>query len=228
MDYIQNINKIKENVRRICLEYARDEKGITIVAAVKTQTSQTVKDLAGALADVGENRVQEFIEHYDAALPFRWHFIGRLQTNKVKYLIGKNVLIHSLDREDLANEINRLSVKNGIITECLAEVNMAKEETKGGVFPEDLPGFLKAAEKYKGIKVSGLMSVLPAISGGKTEEYYAALQKLFEEAKSRSYEKNIDIKYLSAGMSNDYNIAIKYGANIIRPGTVIFGERKYV
>ncbi|MDR2091076.1 MAG: YggS family pyridoxal phosphate-dependent enzyme [Clostridiales bacterium] len=226
MDCIQNILNIKERVKDIARENGTDAEKITLIAAVKTQTTAVVRSLSGVIGDAGENRVQEFLEHYDEKLPFKWHFIGRLQTNKVKYLIGKNVLIHSLDRVELAREIDRLSMKNGVVTECLAEVNIGGEESKGGVSAEEFGGFIDALEGFGGIAVSGIMSVLPRGNLSETEGYYAELRELFERAK-KIKRKNFDCKYLSAGMSNDYETAIKYGANMIRLGTAIFGERVY-
>jgi pyridoxal phosphate enzyme (YggS family) len=245
MDYIQNILDIEESIKKI-LPNKADREGLILIAAAKTQTAETIAGLLGVISDIGENRVQEFLEHYDAINgklsekinrnfserygavnekhSFKWHFIGRLQTNKVKYLIGKDVLIHSIDREDLAAEINRLSKKNNVVTECLIEVNIGKEESKGGIPTEETEKFIDSMEKFDGILISGLMSILPKGDAEETERYYAELKELFERVK-KIKRKNFDCKFLSAGMSNDYKTAIAYGANMIRLGTAIFGER---
>jgi pyridoxal phosphate enzyme (YggS family) len=260
MDYIKNILDIEESIKKILPKEAAEK--ITLIAAAKTQTSETVAGLFGIIGDIVENRVPEFLEHYDAIngefsrkinreisavngefssetsreflsncdaadgkpIRFKWHFIGRLQTNKVKYLIGKDVLIHSLDREDLAAEINRLSLKNNVVTECLIEVNIGNEESKGGISAEAVEGFIESLERFDGIFISGLMSVLPKADAENTQRYYAELHKLFERVKTIK-RKNFDCKFLSAGMSNDYKTAIAYGANMIRLGTAIFGAR---
>ncbi|MDR3263603.1 MAG: YggS family pyridoxal phosphate-dependent enzyme [Clostridiales bacterium] len=231
MDFPQKIAEIKNTVKTICAEAGTDADKVIIVAAVKTRSADDVCRLKGLINDIGENRVQEFNEHYlevvCGAETFKWHFIGRLQTNKVKYLIEKDVLIHSLDREELAAEINRLSLKHGVITECLAEINIADEPSKGGILFDDTENFLKSLENYQNIKIKGIMSVLPAITPEEgLDEYYIKLGGLYERIKKLSI-KNLDCKYLSAGMSNDYRTALKYGANIIRLGTSIFGPRDY-
>ncbi|MDR1939519.1 MAG: YggS family pyridoxal phosphate-dependent enzyme [Clostridiales bacterium] len=228
MDIQKNIAEIKANIAEACKAAGRNPDEVIITAAVKTQTKETVCGLSGLISDVGENRVQEFLGHYDAGLPFRWHFIGRLQTNKIKYLIGggKNVLIHSLDRAGLAEEIDAVSKRRGVVTECLVEVNIGGEESKGGISPDCTAGFIASLAEYKNIKIKGLMSVMPNADGERLAEYYKTLRALFDETKTAG-GPNVDCVYLSAGMSNDYIAAIKYGANIVRLGTAIFGARSY-
>ena len=224
MDYTKNIASVRSNLEKVCLDIGRDPSEIILVAAAKTQTAETVGYISGLIGDIGENRVQEFVSHYEACLPVRWHFIGRLQTNKVKYLIGKNVLIHSLDRRELALEIDRLSLKAGTVTECLVEINIGGEQSKGGAATGEAVSFVKWLESCRGIKIKGIMSVLPRLSGNELEKAYAALSGLFAEIKALKLS-NLDCIYLSAGMSDDYAVAVRYGANIIRLGTAIFGPR---
>ncbi|MDR2046451.1 MAG: YggS family pyridoxal phosphate-dependent enzyme [Clostridiales bacterium] len=226
MDYKANIEKIRSDIREVCRECGRSPDEITLIAAVKTQTSGAIAAVAGCVSDLGENRVQEFVAHYAKDAPFKWHFIGRLQTNKVKYLIGKDVLIHSLDREELAKEIDRLSLKNSVITDCLVEVNIADEASKGGTSADGAEEFINGLAMRRGIRVLGLMSVLPASdNAADTERYYRALYELFVRVRNMR-GGNLDCKYLSAGMSNDYKTAVKYGANMIRLGSAIFGKRE--
>lgn len=216
--------KAIEEIRRAVAATGRE---VTVVAAAKTRTKEEIDALMQCAPDfvLGENRVQEFREAYNPAYP--WHFIGQLQTNKVKYIIGKVSLIHSLDRTELADEIEKRAEKCGVVQDCLVEVNMGSEISKGGVEPDSAAEFVKSLAGYGHIRVRGLMSVLPAL--GDTPELrrlYAELQALYGEACGIKQD-NAKIDLLSAGMTNDYHVALEYGANIIRVGRAIFGERIY-
>lgn len=213
-----------EEVRRAVAECGRE---VTLVAAVKMQTKETVDELMSVAPDfvLGENRVQELTAKYDPA--YRWHFIGQLQTNKVKYIVDKVELIHSLDREELAKEIEKQAAKHGKVQDCLVEVNMGSEISKGGVAPAETVDFIRSLASYGHIRVRGLMSVLPNL--GDTPELralYASLRDLFAEVRNMKQE-NLSADYLSAGMSGDYKIALEYGSNMIRLGRTLFGERVY-
>lgn len=213
-----------EEVRKAVAECGRE---VTLVAAVKMQTKETVDELMRVAPDfvLGENRVQELTAKYDPA--YRWHFIGQLQTNKVKYIVDKVELIHSLDREELAKEIEKQAAKHGKVQDCLVEVNMGSEISKGGVAPSETVGFIRSLASYGHIRVRGLMSVLPNL--GDTPELralYASLRDLFGDVRNMKQE-NLSADYLSAGMSGDYKIALEYGSNMIRLGRTLFGERVY-
>lgn len=213
-----------EEVRRAVAECGRE---VTLVAAVKMQTKETVDELMRVAPDfvLGENRVQELTAKYDPA--YRWHFIGQLQTNKVKYIADKVELIHSLDREELAKEIEKQAAKHGKVQDCLVEINMGSEISKGGVAPAETVDFIRSLASYGHIRVRGLMSVLPNL--GDTPELralYASLRDLFAEVRNMKQE-NLSADYLSAGMSGDYKIALEYGSNMIRLGRTLFGERVY-
>lgn len=213
-----------EEVRRAVAECGRE---VTLVAAVKMQTKETVDELMRVAPDfvLGENRVQELTAKYDPA--YRWHFIGQLQTNKVKYIADKVELIHSLDREELAKEIEKQAAKHGKVQDCLVEVNIGSEISKGGVAPAETVDFIRSLASYGHIRVRGLMSVLPNL--GDTPELralYASLRDLFAEVRNMKQE-NLSADYLSAGMSGDYKIALEYGSNMIRLGRTLFGERVY-
>lgn len=212
------------DVRRAVGECGRE---VTVVAAVKMQTSETVDELMKIAPDfvLGENRVQELTAKYNPA--YRWQFIGQLQTNKVKYIIDKVELIHSLDREELAKEIEKQAAKHGKVQDCLVEVNMGSEISKGGVAPEAAEDFIRSLAAYPHIRVKGIMSVLPNLGDTpELNELYASLYELFERVKQIK-QPNLDAVYLSAGMSNDYRVALRHGANIIRLGRTLFGERVY-
>lgn len=193
-----------------------------IVAATKTQNIAAIRECMGSglVAAAGENRVQELIGKYTTE--FRWDFIGRLQTNKVKYIIGKVDLIHSLDRLPLAEQIEKECKKAGIKQKVLIEINGGEEENKGGINLEELDSFLNDVSAFSHIEVCGLMAVAPF---DYTED---RLKTVFDGIYEAYFKrKNSVFKYLSMGMSNDYEIALNCGANIIRPGRTIFGERCY-
>lgn len=216
-----------ESITRIRGEIAQTGRDVTVIAAAKMQSADTLVELMREAPDfvLGENRVQELTAKYDPV--YRWHFIGQLQTNKVKYIIDKVELIHSLDRIELAKEIEKQAAKHGKVQSCLVEVNMGSEISKGGVAPEDVLSFIKELEVFKHIKVEGIMSVLPNIGEGDLlDSQYSKLENLYAEA-AEIKQDNVCFKYLSAGMTNDYRTALRHGSNMIRLGRVLFGERIY-
>ena len=218
---------LKENVKNINKIVAEYDRNIQIIAATKTQAFETIEELKKFSPNItlGENRVQELLDKYNSK--YVWHFIGQLQTNKVKYIIDKVELIHSVDRINLAKEIDKQAKKVNKIQNCLVEINMGNEESKGGIMPENLESFLHDLSIYDNVNIVGLMSVMPNTEDkSELELLYKKLYKLFQSAKSIE-QKNVDIKHLSVGMSNDYKLALKYGSNMIRLGREIFGERVY-
>ena len=220
MVYTEHLEEVREAV-------AACGREVTIVAAVKMQTRETVEELMRVAPDLvlGENRVQELTAKYDPA--YRWHFIGQLQTNKVKYIADKVELIHSLDRAELAKEIEKQAVKHARMLDCLVEVNMGSEISKGGVAPEEVAEFIRSMEEYPHIRVRGLMSVLPNLGEGRElDGMYKKLLSLYESTASLS-TANYRAEILSAGMSGDYKTALCYGSNMIRLGRTLFGERIY-
>ena len=213
---------IEDNVRRIREELDSVNKRVQIVAATKTRTIDEIRTCmqTGLVAAAGENRVQELTEKYDPS--FRWDFIGRLQTNKVKYIIEKATLIHSLDRVGLAETIQKECVKHVKKQDVLIEINTGEEEAKGGIFLRDLDAFLEEIACFDRIVVRGLMAVAPV--------YYTEneLRKTFDTVfNAFDVRKNDVFDTLSMGMSGDYLIAAKCGATMVRPGRAIFGERSY-
>lgn len=216
-----------DNLARIREIVAKYPQKVYLVAASKTQTTDTIDNFMNIAPDfiLGENRVQEFCEKYNDN--YDWHFIGQLQTNKVKYIIDKVSLIHSLDRVELAKEIQKQGAKRNKIQDCLVEINMRTEITKGGVALDEVFDFIKILEDFENIRVVGLMSVLPNIQDeNELDKLYKLLFQVYEKTKLIN-QKNVSIKYLSCGMSNDYEIALKNGANMIRLGRVLFGDRVY-
>ena len=222
------IKMIEENVKNYLKEIAGGNcfgEKITLVAATKTRTAEEInRAIAAGITDVGENRVQEFRDKYEAVKGGRRHFIGHLQTNKVKYLIGKVCLYHSVDRDELACEIARRSQKANIISDILIQINIGNEESKGGYpLAEGFEAY-KRLSQDSALHVKGFMAMLPISSDG---EYLAKLcddmRALFEKAKA----EDGNIEYLSMGMSGDWKLCVSHGANMIRIGTALFGERNY-
>ena len=229
-----NEDKVIENYKNAMsrLETALEESGrnvqdVLVIGASKTMPLERILFVRDN-TDVkifGENRVQELLEKYTPDV--RWHFIGQLQTNKVKYIIDKVELIHSVDRISLLHEIDRQAKKHGKVQDILIEVNIGGEEKKGGVAPAEVIDFAKEVDKYPSVRLKGLMSVLPNVEKDALNAFYLQLSKLYDTLKQTRLD-NADIRYLSAGMSNDYDVAVKYGANIVRLGRALFGEREVI
>lgn len=226
MDNIkENINLIYQNINDICQKINKNPEDITVIAASKTVDAKRLTSLKQLGINIcGENRVQELLEKYDK-VDTEWHFIGRLQTNKVKYLTDKITLLHSLDRENLAKEIEKQYSKQNKILKALIEINIGGELSKGGIEPEKAISFYNIIkEKYPHISICGLMAVMPQYTVKPQKKYYLQMKDIYDKIQSKE-DKNF--KYLSMGMSNDYITAIKYGANMVRLGRVLFGERHY-
>lgn len=213
------INKLFVRIEEVKRECGITRE-ITVVAATKTVSPERINELPKyGIKIAGENRVQELLDKYDEANGLEWHFIGALQTNKVKYIIDKVSLIHSVDREALADEIDRQAEKRGIIANVLVEINVGGETSKSGVSPDRAKSLIDYVAAKKRVRLKGIMSVLPINA---TNEQYA---KLAEFGKYALEKYGADV--ISAGMSGDYEKAIRYGANMIRPGSAIFGKRNY-
>ena len=225
----QNIEKCKAKVDAALKRAGRNDN-VVLVGATKTQPKELIQMIQdnNLLEVVGENHVQEIVEKYETGDKLTWHMIGQLQSNKVKYIIDKVALIHSLDRESLAQEIDKQAKKHNKIMDCLIEINMGSELTKGGIDKNDLDAFMLMLDKYPAIRIRGLMSVLPNTEDKEAlKNMYIELKKLFEGLKVKA-DKRHQIDILSCGMTNDYEMAIEFGgSNMIRLGRVLFGERNY-
>ncbi|MCR5310898.1 MAG: YggS family pyridoxal phosphate-dependent enzyme, partial [Lachnospiraceae bacterium] len=207
----------------------RDPESVTLIAVSKTHpASDVMKAYELGVRDFGENKVQELMDKYDK-LPrdIRWHMIGHLQKNKVKYLIGKVCLIHSVDSFELAKVIDKESAKNGLVTDILIEVNVSGEESKFGVAPKDLCNLLKEISLLPNVRVKGLMTVAPYVEDAEqNRQHFVTLRQLAIDINSQNID-NICIEMLSMGMSGDYEVAVQEGASFVRVGTGIFGARNY-
>ena len=224
---IENYKNAMSRLETALEESGRSRKDVLVIGASKTMPLERILFVRDN-TDVkifGENRVQEFLEKYTPDV--RWHFIGQLQTNKVKYIVDKVELIHSVDRLSLLQEIDRQAKKHGKVQDILIEVNIGGEEKKGGVAPAEVIDFAKEVDKYPSVRLKGLMSVLPNVEKEALNAFYLQLSKLYDTLKQTKLD-NADIRYLSAGMSNDYDVAVKYGANIVRLGRALFGEREVI
>ena len=222
----ENFKRIHENVNNSIAKYRKSTDDVKIMAVTKTVQPEAVNHAITLGIDLlGENKVQEYLSkkdlYYKSA---EMHFIGRLQTNKVKYIINDMSLIHSVDSIKLAQEIDRLALKNSKVQDVLVEVNIAGEESKAGVKPELLKDFLFEVSTLKNIRVKGLMTLPPANSGDK---FLAKMQELYIDISEEKLD-NISMTILSMGTSGDYTQAIKYGSTLVRIGTALFGARTYL
>lgn len=217
-----NIDIIYDKVGVSAEASGRGFQDITIIAATKMQDTESIKVINKlGIMTIGENRVQELLSKYDDKIDVKWHFIGQLQTNKVKYICDKVELIQSLDRLPLAEQINKEAIKRGIVANTLIEVNVANELSKGGIIISNINEFARQVNEYTNINVQGIMSVVPDTEDkDKLEYYFKTLKDSYDEL---GLIDGIDNKYLSMGMSNDYEQAIECGSNMVRLGRIIFG-----
>ncbi len=228
VDISLNIKSLNDKINSILDETGRTINDITVIAVTKTVDLDRVQAAvkAGCL-NLGENRVQELIEKYDNLNEgVNWHMIGRLQTNKVKYIVDKVSLIHSVDRLKLGKEIDRQASKIGRVVPVLVQVNASKESTKAGIDPLDTIDFVNELSRLQNLKVMGLMTIGPNTDNKEDiRSSFRRVKSLFDELK-KSNINNIETRYLSMGMSKDFDIALMEGSNMIRVGTTIFGQRQ--
>ena len=228
MSISERICEVREKIASAAEKSGRRAEDITFVAVTKTHEADIINEAVDCgITDIGENRAQEIVRKYPDIKPVNWHLIGHLQTNKVKYIIDKVKLIHSVDSIKLMDEINRLSEKADKITEVLIQINISGEETKFGIKPEELDMLLDHAGLCGSIRVSGLMTVAPKLDTGMSNRlHFANIYRIYIDNRSKKYD-NVCMKYLSMGMSGDYEDAICEGANLVRIGSAVFGQRDY-
>ena len=225
----ENIRMVRERIARAAREAGRDPGEITLEAATKVQTSDTIRAaIAAGITVCGENRVQELTAHlddcaYDGA---QIHFIGHLQTNKVRFVAGRVDLIESVDSLRLLEAVDRQAARLGLVQDILLEVNIAREASKGGCLPEDLLELARRAGALAHVRVRGVMSIPPAAAGpGENRGYFARTRQLFVDIRKEMGDNNPDINCLSMGMSGDYEDAVREGATLVRVGAALFGPR---
>lgn len=226
----QNVQKIAQDVREAALQAGRDPSEVQVMAVTKTVDPVLVNAAIGAgITLLGGNKAQELCAKYDSYHKdgVQIHFIGHLQTNKVRQIVDKVSMVESVDSIKLAREIDRHCAAIGKVMDVLLEVNIGREENKTGIFPELLPALLEEAGKLEHIRVRGLMTIPPVCE---TEEevlqYFSQMRQLFIDIKQKKYD-NISMEILSMGMSADYLAAVRCGSNIVRIGTAMFGQRNY-
>lgn len=225
----ENLKTIQTQVKSACLRSGRNPGEVTLIAVSKTKPVSALREAYEAGArDFGENKVQELIDKIPQ-LPddIRWHMIGHLQRNKVKYIIGRVSLIHSVDSLRLAEEISRESVRQGVETDILIEVNVAEEESKFGVSIREAPELVEKIALLPGIHIKGLMTIAPYTEvSEKNRLYFVKMRELYVDIERKNID-NVSMNILSMGMTGDYSVAIEEGATCVRVGTGIFGERDY-
>lgn len=236
MSIQERFTSILERKNAAAIRSGRNPEDVTLMAVTKTHGADEINQaIAAGATDIGENRVQELLEKYDKVSPVRWHLIGHLQTNKVKNIIGKVVMIHSVDSMKLAREINKRSEAAGLTTDILIEINSAMEETKSGIAAGDLKELVTEITSECGnIRVRGLMCIPPlAVTPEDARPYFREAKELFDEMKTWDLQKDSYSEerfrpdVLSMGMSGDFEVAIEEGSTIVRVGSSIFGPRNY-
>lgn len=223
----ERILQIREAIADCAMRAGRVPEEISLLAVTKFVDEARIMEAGNAgLHLVGENRVQEFVakQPFFVQNGFMPHFIGQLQTNKVKYIIGQVGLIQSVDRINLAEEISRQAVAHQLVQDILLEVNIGEEPQKGGVFPQELDSVIEVISTLPGICVKGFMCVPPAVGESGSHVYFAKMRKLFDTYAATETER-FKMEHLSMGMSGDYKAAIAEGTTMIRLGTAIFGAR---
>lgn len=224
-----NLEQVKSNIKAACERSGRNYEDVTLIAVSKTKPLSDIEELItyGA-TEFGENKVQELTDKYEnVSTKVNWHLIGHLQTNKVKYIVDKATLIHSVDSVRLASEIEKEANKKGVIANILIQVNIAHEDTKFGVNENEIYDLINEIKNFEHIKIKGLMTIAPFVENPEENRvHFRNLYQLLLDIKSKNID-NIDMSILSMGMTNDYEIAIEEGATMVRVGTGIFGERNY-
>lgn len=225
----ENIARIQERIATACARCGRDPAEITLVSVSKTFPASLVREVvASGISNVGENYVQELLQKQEELhdLPIKWHFIGHLQKNKVRQIIDRVELIHSVDSEPLAREINRRAEAIGKIVEVLMEVNTTAERSKFGVLPEETVGLIRSCQSFASISIAGLMTIGPFLPDPEgSRPMFRTLRRLSDTIRGLQ-QTNVSMRHLSMGMTGDFEVAIEEGATIIRVGTAMFGRRK--
>ena len=224
-----NYEAVKKNIKAACERSGRDKSEVCLIAVSKTKPQEDIMQIYECGEhQFGENYVQEMVDKVDA-LPkdIVWHMIGHLQRNKVKYVVGRASMIHSVDSLRLAEAINQEAVKKGIVADILIEVNVAQEESKFGLKTEEVLPFIEKIANFEHIKVCGLMTIAPFVDNPEeNRQIFANLHKLSVDINEKNID-NVYVNILSMGMTNDYEVAIEEGATMVRVGTGIFGARNY-
>lgn len=224
-----NLHEVQENIRKACERSGRNPEDVTLIAVSKTKPVSDIEQIyVAGIREFGENKVQEMNDK-QKVLPgdINWHMIGHLQRNKVKYIVDNVAMIHSVDSVRLAEEISKEAVKKNVAVDILVEVNVAKEESKFGLYTEDVRQFVEQISKLPGINIKGLMTSAPFVDNPEdNRQYFKKLKDLSVDINAKNID-NVHMDFLSMGMTNDYVVAVEEGATHVRVGTAIFGHRDY-
>lgn len=229
MSIKSNIEYINELKNKAAERSGRQGDDVLLVAVTKLHPPEEINEaIEAGITDIGENKVQEIMDKYDKVNPVRWHLIGHLQTNKVKYIIDKVAMIHSVDSLKLAKEIDKRAAQHGLTMDILIQVNSAEEESKFGVGVDEVDQLIKdITEQCPNVRIRGLMCIAPYEDDvNDARPYFAEVKKIYDKYADSDNER-IDFSYLSMGMTNDFEVAVEEGSNLIRVGTAIFGVRNY-
>ena len=225
----ENLARVQKNINESCNKINRDPNEVTLIAVSKTKPVEMLKEAYDAGARVfGENKVQEIVDKYDQ-MPsdVKWHMIGHLQRNKVKYIVDKVAMIHSVDSLRLAETIEKEAAKKAVIVPILIEVNVAQEESKFGLKPEEVLPLIEQISDFSHIQIKGLMTIAPYVDNAEeNREIFRELKKLSVDIAAKNIN-NVTMSVLSMGMTGDYMVAVQEGATMVRVGTGIFGARNY-
>lgn len=225
----ENLQSVEENIKKACEEAGRKRGEVTLIAVSKTKPVEMLQEIYDQdIRDFGENKVQEMCDKMEV-LPkdIKWHMIGHLQTNKIKYIIGKTELIHSVDSLHLAQEISKQAVKHNVQADILIEINIANEETKFGIDAGDTIQLVREIAELPNIHIKGLMTIAPFVENPEDNRlYFRRIHQLSVDITKENID-NVSMDVLSMGMTGDYMVAIEEGATMVRVGTGIFGERNY-
>lgn len=225
----ENLKKVEDNVDAACREAGRSRDEVTLIAVSKTKPVEMLSTIYNqGIRDFGENKVQEMCDKMEQ-LPsdIRWHMIGHLQTNKVKYIVGHTTLIHSVDSLHLAKEIEKQAEKKDVTADILVEVNIAEEESKFGIHKEETYELVRQIAALPHVHICGLMTIAPYVENPEDNRmYFRGIRQLSVDIAEQNID-NVDMDVLSMGMTGDYMVAIEEGATMVRVGTGIFGERNY-
>lgn len=221
------LNDVKVRISAAAKECGRVPEDIKLIAVTKTYPIEAMNEaIRLGVTDIGENKPQEIRDKFDNVSPVNWHLIGHLQTNKVKYIIDRCTLVHSVDSIKLMAEIDRQAQNHNRDIDILIQVNISGEESKSGIAPDELPLLLEYAKNLTNTHVKGLMTIAPKCDIDEVSRHFSNMKELFDQTAKQSY-KNVTMTELSMGMSGDFETAIKHGATMVRIGSLIFGPRNY-
>lgn len=221
------LNSVKVRIDDAARRSGRRSEDITLIAVTKTYPTDVMNNAIDlGVTDIGENKPQEVRDKFSDVKPVRWHLIGHLQSNKIKYVIDRCCMIHSVDSIKLMQEIEKLASEHKRHIDILIQVNISGEATKSGIAPDMLPSLLEYAKNLTWVHIKGLMTIVPKAEYGDVSYHFKNMKALFDKTAQTKYE-NVEMTHLSMGMSGDFEAAIENGATMVRIGSAIFGQRDY-